>query len=78
VTKVEHPETGDPYRSLVTARLHNVYRGFDPFFQSANRCKRSEGLDLKHPTGARSSAGCSKAPTCRTRARRVVTTRGIR
>ncbi|SEP10457.1 CaiB/BaiF CoA transferase family protein [Trujillonella endophytica] len=53
VLKVEHPETGDPYRSLVTAGLHNVYRGVDPFFQSANRGKRSVGLDLKHPDGRR-------------------------
>jgi crotonobetainyl-CoA:carnitine CoA-transferase CaiB-like acyl-CoA transferase len=51
VVKVEHPETGDPYRSLVTAGLHNVYRGVDPFFQSANRGKRSVGLDVKHPEG---------------------------
>ena len=51
VIKIEHPETGDPYRSLVTAGLHNVYRGVDPFFQSANRGKRSVGLDLKHPDG---------------------------
>jgi crotonobetainyl-CoA:carnitine CoA-transferase CaiB-like acyl-CoA transferase len=51
IIKIEHPETGDPYRSLVTAGLHNVYRGVDPFFQSANRGKRSVGLDLKHPDG---------------------------
>jgi crotonobetainyl-CoA:carnitine CoA-transferase CaiB-like acyl-CoA transferase len=51
VVKVEHPETGDPYRSLVTAGLHNVYRGVDPFFQSANRGKRSVGIDLKHADG---------------------------
>src|SRR5262245_24787963 len=51
VVKVEHPETGDPYRSLVTAGLHNVYRGVDPFFQSANRGKRSVALDLKQRDG---------------------------
>ena len=51
VVKVEHPETGDPYRSLVTAGLHNVYRGVDPFFQSANRGKRSVGIDLEHSEG---------------------------
>jgi crotonobetainyl-CoA:carnitine CoA-transferase CaiB-like acyl-CoA transferase len=27
VVKVEHPETGDPYRALTTVGLHNVYRG---------------------------------------------------
>lgn len=53
VVKIEHPETGDPYRSLTTAGLHNVYRGVDPFFQSANRGKQSVGLDLKHPDGRR-------------------------
>jgi crotonobetainyl-CoA:carnitine CoA-transferase CaiB-like acyl-CoA transferase len=53
VVKIEHPETGDPYRSLVTSGLHNVHHGFDPFFQSANRGKRSAGIDLKHPDGRR-------------------------
>jgi crotonobetainyl-CoA:carnitine CoA-transferase CaiB-like acyl-CoA transferase len=53
VVKVEHPETGDPYRGLVTSGLHPVRRGVDPFFQSANRGKRSVGLDLKHPDGRR-------------------------
>jgi crotonobetainyl-CoA:carnitine CoA-transferase CaiB-like acyl-CoA transferase len=51
VIKIEHPETGDPYRALVTSGLHNVYRGYDPFFQSANRGKRSVGIDLAHPDG---------------------------
>lgn len=51
VVKVEHPERGDPYRSLVTSGLHNVYRGVDPFFLSANRGKRSVGVDLKQGAG---------------------------
>ncbi|ADP80088.1 CaiB/BaiF CoA transferase family protein [Pseudofrankia inefficax] len=51
VVKVEHPVTGDPYRALTTVGLHNVYRGVDPFFQSANRGKRSVGIDLAHPDG---------------------------
>jgi crotonobetainyl-CoA:carnitine CoA-transferase CaiB-like acyl-CoA transferase len=51
VVKVEHPETGDPYRALTTTGLHNVWNGVDPFFQSANRGKRSLGLDLAHPRG---------------------------
>jgi len=51
VVKVEHPETGDPYRGLVTAGLHTLHEGFDPFFQSANRSKRSVGIDLGHPDG---------------------------
>ncbi|HET6952718.1 MAG TPA: CoA transferase [Acidimicrobiales bacterium] len=53
VVKVEHPETGDPYRGLATLGLHHVHRGVDPFFQSANRGKRSVGIDLKHPAGRR-------------------------
>ncbi len=51
VIKVEHPDGGDPYRGLVTVGLHNVYRGVDPFFQSANRGKRSVGIDLSQPAG---------------------------
>jgi crotonobetainyl-CoA:carnitine CoA-transferase CaiB-like acyl-CoA transferase len=51
VIKVEEPVSGDPYRSLSTYGLHNVYRGVDPFFQSANRGKRSVAVDLKHPSG---------------------------
>jgi crotonobetainyl-CoA:carnitine CoA-transferase CaiB-like acyl-CoA transferase len=51
VVKVEHPRTGDPYRGLVTAGLHRLHDGVDPFFQAANRSKRSIGLDLAHPDG---------------------------
>jgi crotonobetainyl-CoA:carnitine CoA-transferase CaiB-like acyl-CoA transferase len=53
VIKVEHPDGGDPYRALATFGLHNVYKGVDPFFQSANRGKRSIGLDLTKPDGRR-------------------------
>lgn len=53
VIKVEHPESGDPYRGLATFGLHNVYRGVDPFFQSANRGKRSVAIDLKRLDGRR-------------------------
>ncbi|CUU57589.1 Crotonobetainyl-CoA:carnitine CoA-transferase CaiB [Parafrankia irregularis] len=51
VVKVEHPRTGDPYRALTTVGLHPEYRGVDPYFQSANRGKRSVGIDLTHPRG---------------------------
>lgn len=51
VIKVEHPVTGDPYRGLVTVGLHNVYKGVDVFFQSANRGKKSVGIDLTQPEG---------------------------
>ena len=53
VIKVEEPGSGDPYRGLSTFGLHNVYRGVDPFFQSANRGKRSVAVDLKAPGGRR-------------------------
>lgn len=51
VIKIEHPETGDPYRGLVTAGLHKLHNGVDPYFQSANRGKRSVAIDVKHPRG---------------------------
>jgi len=51
VTKIEHPVTGDPYRGLVTAGLHHLHDGVDPYFQMANRGKKSVGVDLKHPEG---------------------------
>jgi crotonobetainyl-CoA:carnitine CoA-transferase CaiB-like acyl-CoA transferase len=53
VIKIEHPVTGDPYRGLVTMGLHRMHGGVDISFQSANRGKRSVGLDLKHPGGRR-------------------------
>lgn len=53
VVKVEHPEGGDPYRGLVTAGLHRLHGGVDISFLSANRGKRSLGLDLKEPEGRR-------------------------
>jgi crotonobetainyl-CoA:carnitine CoA-transferase CaiB-like acyl-CoA transferase len=51
VVKIEHPVSGDPYRGLVTVGLHNVYRGVDVFFQSANRGKRSVAIDLASTEG---------------------------
>jgi crotonobetainyl-CoA:carnitine CoA-transferase CaiB-like acyl-CoA transferase len=51
VLKIEDPEAGDPYRGLATAGLHNVHQGVDPFFQSANRGKRSVALNLKQRAG---------------------------
>ena len=53
VIKIEHPETGDPYRGLVTAGLHKLWNGVDVQFQATNRGKRSVGLDVKHPDGRR-------------------------
>jgi crotonobetainyl-CoA:carnitine CoA-transferase CaiB-like acyl-CoA transferase len=51
VLKIEPPGTGDPYRGLVTSGLHPLHAGVDPYVQSANRGKRSLGIDLKHPEG---------------------------
>lgn len=51
VIKIEHPETGDPYRGLVTAGLHKSYGGVDPSFQFTNRGKQSVAVDLKKPEG---------------------------
>lgn len=51
VIKVEEPETGDPYRSLVTAGLHQAHNGIDASFQFTNRGKQSVAIDLKHPQG---------------------------
>jgi crotonobetainyl-CoA:carnitine CoA-transferase CaiB-like acyl-CoA transferase len=51
VIKIEPPETGDPYRSLVTAGLHQAHNGIDASFQLTNRGKQSLTIDLKHPEG---------------------------
>lgn len=51
VIKIEHPETGDPYRSLVTAGLHSTFDGIDPSFQFTNRGKQSVAVDLKSEEG---------------------------
>jgi crotonobetainyl-CoA:carnitine CoA-transferase CaiB-like acyl-CoA transferase len=51
VIKVEHPETGDPYRSLITMGLHSAHDGIDPSFQSTNRGKQSVAIDLKKQEG---------------------------
>lgn len=51
VLKVEHPETGDAYRGLVTAGLHRSFHGVDVNFQYANRSKESLGIDLSTSAG---------------------------
>jgi crotonobetainyl-CoA:carnitine CoA-transferase CaiB-like acyl-CoA transferase len=51
VVKIEHPVTGDPYRSLHTAALGVDGRPVNVKVQHANRGKRSVGLDIKHPEG---------------------------
>ncbi|MDE2302537.1 MAG: CoA transferase [Sphingomonadales bacterium] len=51
VIKIEHPETGDPYRGLVTAGLHSAHDGIDASFQFTNRGKSSVAIDLKRAEG---------------------------
>jgi crotonobetainyl-CoA:carnitine CoA-transferase CaiB-like acyl-CoA transferase len=51
VIKIEPPETGDPYRGLVTAGLHVAHNGIDASFQFTNRGKQSVAIDLKKPEG---------------------------
>src|SRR5580658_9894893 len=51
VIKIEHPETGDPYRGLVTSGVGRTSGGIDPRFHSANRGKSSLALDLKQQEG---------------------------
>ena len=62
VIKVEHPVTGDPYRGLVTAGLHTLHDGVDPFFQGANRSQAlGRHRPRDRPTGGRCSAACVAA-----------------
>ena len=50
VIKVEHPETGDPQRGLVTSGL--VPRGgFNFMWEQPNRGKKSVGIDLRSDAG---------------------------
>lgn len=53
VLKIEHPVTGDPYRGLATQGLRKLHHGVDPSFHSANRGKKSLGIDLKQAEGRR-------------------------
>ncbi len=50
VLKIEHPETGDPQRGLVTSGLIPA-GGVNHMFELPNRGKRSVGLDLKSEQG---------------------------
>lgn len=52
VIKVEHPETGDPQRGLVTSGLlPGGAEAVNFMVEQPNRGKRSVGLDLAHPDG---------------------------
>jgi len=52
VIKIEHPETGDPQRGLITSGLLPGGKGAVNFMiEQPNRGKRSVGLDLATPEG---------------------------
>jgi crotonobetainyl-CoA:carnitine CoA-transferase CaiB-like acyl-CoA transferase len=51
VIKVEHPETGDAYRGLVSQGIIQVTNGINHSLELANRGKRSIALDVKSPEG---------------------------
>ena len=52
VVKIEHPETGDPQRGLITSGLlPGGPGGVNFMIEQPNRGKRSVGLDLSHPDG---------------------------
>jgi crotonobetainyl-CoA:carnitine CoA-transferase CaiB-like acyl-CoA transferase len=50
VIKVEHPETGDPSRGLVTQGL-GTGSGINLAWEQNNRGKRSLGIDIRKPAG---------------------------
>ena len=51
VIKVEHPETGDPQRGLISSGLVTAAGGVNHFIEQPNRNKRSIGLDTSTPEG---------------------------
>ncbi|BBZ14844.1 CaiB/BaiF CoA transferase family protein [Mycobacterium branderi] len=51
VIKVEHPETGDPQRGLISSGLVPGAGGVNHFIEVPNRGKRSIGLDTSTPDG---------------------------
>jgi crotonobetainyl-CoA:carnitine CoA-transferase CaiB-like acyl-CoA transferase len=51
VIKVEHPETGDPQRGLISSGIVTGAGGVNHFIEQPNRGKRSIGLDTSTPDG---------------------------
>ena len=51
VIKIEHPETGDPQRGLISSGLVSGAGGVNHFIEQPNRGKRSVGLDTSSPEG---------------------------
>lgn len=51
VLKIEHPETGDPQRALMTSGLVPGGGGINFMIEFPNRGKRSVGIDIANPEG---------------------------
>lgn len=51
VIKIEHPETGDPQRGLISSGIVTGARGVNHFIEQPNRGKRSIGLDTSSTEG---------------------------
>jgi crotonobetainyl-CoA:carnitine CoA-transferase CaiB-like acyl-CoA transferase len=51
VLKIEHPETGDPQRGLVSSGLVPGVEDVNYLVEQPNRGKRSVAIDVRHPEG---------------------------
>src|SRR5215212_10707877 len=51
VIKIEHPETGDPQRGLISSGIVAGAGAVNHFIEQPNRGKRSMGLDTSTPEG---------------------------
>ncbi|OZG28923.1 formyl-CoA transferase [Williamsia sp. 1138] len=51
VIKIEHPETGDPQRGLISSGVVTGSGGVNHFVEQPNRGKRSVGIDTGTPEG---------------------------
>jgi crotonobetainyl-CoA:carnitine CoA-transferase CaiB-like acyl-CoA transferase len=51
VVKVEHPETGDPQRALISSGVVAGAGSVNHFVEQPNRGKRSVGIDMRTPEG---------------------------
>ena len=51
VIKIEHPETGDPQRGLISSGMLPTAGGVNYIIEQPNRGKLSLGLDVAHPDG---------------------------
>ena len=51
VIKIEHPETGDPQRGLISSGIVSGAGGVNHFVEQPNRGKRSVAIDTRTPDG---------------------------